>query len=240
MTMNRSDWINARRRINEERMDSIFAPIYDTRWGSYINPTHHTMLDHFLAACPANAVILDAACGTGKYWPLILSTGRQVVGIDQSQQVLNVAHAKHPAVPLRKVGLQELDDQQCYDGIICIDAMENVFPEDWLRVLHNFHRALRPAGWLYLTVELEPPEVLAAALQEGQQQGLPIVEGEVLHDGGYHYYPTITQVHTWLAQAQFDVVQMAEGDGYYHVLTRLNGAHTTEDRIARECRVGRV
>jgi SAM-dependent methyltransferase len=201
-------------------MDTLFAPIYDTKWGSYINPTHQRMLEQLLTACPANALILDAACGTGKYWPLILSTGRQLVGIDQSQQMLNVAQAKHPAVPVRKLGLQELDDHQCYDGIICIDAMENVFPEDWLQVLHNFHCALQKGGWLYLTVEVEAPEMLETMFQQARQQGLPVVEGELVHDGAYHYYPTLPQMHRWLEQARFAVVQTAEGDGYYHVLTR--------------------
>src|SRR4051812_43173092 len=181
MIMNRRDWLRARRRINEQRMDTIFAPIYDTNWGSYINPTHQRMLEQFLTACPTNTLILDAACGTGKYWPVLLSTGRQVVGIDQSQQMLTVAQAKHPAVPVRKLGLQELDDHQCYDGIICIDAMENVFPEDWLQVLYNVHRALREGGWFYLTVELETPEVLATLFQQARQEGLPVVEGEVVH-----------------------------------------------------------
>ena len=34
-----------------------------------------------------------------------------------------------------------------------IDAMENIAPEDWPDVLANLHRALRPGGHLYLTVE---------------------------------------------------------------------------------------
>lgn len=218
MTIERSAWLRERRRIHEERMDTIFAPIYDAEWGAYINPTHQAMLERFLAACPVDALILDAACGTGKYWPLIVSTGRQVEGIDQSQQMLTIAQAKHPATPVRKIGLQELDDYQRYDGIICIDAMENVCPEDWPLALYNVQRALRPAGWLYLTVELEALDLLREAFQRGRRQGLPLVAGEVVQDGGYHYYPPLTQMHAWLNQAQFSIIYTTEGDGYYHVM----------------------
>jgi len=41
-----------------------------------------------------------------------------------------------------------------FDGAICIDAMENVFPEDWPRVLANLKHAVRPGSPVYLTVEL--------------------------------------------------------------------------------------
>ena len=35
-----------------------------------------------------------------------------------------------------------------------IDAMENIPPEDWPRVLANLHRAVKPGGHLYLTIEV--------------------------------------------------------------------------------------
>ena len=92
--------------------------------------------------CPQNGRILDAACGTGKYFALVLDSGRQVLGIDQSAGMLSVARAKHPDVPTQKVGLQEMD----FDAAFCVDAMENVFPEDWAPVLSNLRRAVRPGG----------------------------------------------------------------------------------------------
>ena len=99
----------------------------------------------FSISCPDHGIILDAACGTGKYWPSILQTGRSVRAVDQSAGMLAQASAKYPDVPTRKLGLQELDYEQAFDGIICMDAMENVFPEDWPLVMANFHRALKPA-----------------------------------------------------------------------------------------------
>ncbi len=201
-------------------MDTLFAPIYDQNWGGYINESHRTMLERFLAACPPRATILDAACGTGKYWQLILDSGRSVVGIDQSREMLKIAQRKHPGVPVRKLGLQELADRDAFDGIVCIDAMELVFPEDWPLVLQNFHRALRDRGLLYLTVELETPEALADAYCAGREAGLPVVEGEVTREGGYHYYPPIPRVRAWLGEACFSIEAEAEGDDYHHILAR--------------------
>jgi len=121
---------------------------------------------------------------------------------------------------LEAAGLQEVPFTGAFDGIICIDAMEFVFPEDWPLVLANFHRALRINGHLYFTVEITSEEELRSAYIAGKQLGLPVVEGEFGHEGGYHYYPSIEQVRKWTQEAQFDILVEAEEDVYHHFLVR--------------------
>lgn len=217
--MDRTAWIKQRRRINEMRMDTLFAPTYDEHWGAVIDPTHRQMLDHFLACCPSAAYILDAACGTGKYWPLLLERGHSILGVDQSQGMLHQAQAKFPAIRVEKRGLQELDYEQAFDGIICIDAMENIFPEDWPIVLVNFQHALKPNGALYFTVEI-PEEDISEVFQAAVEAGLPVVEGEYVKEGSYHYYPDIYQVRLWIDTANFEILEEIIGDGYQHFFTQ--------------------
>jgi cyclopropane fatty-acyl-phospholipid synthase-like methyltransferase len=52
------------------------------------------------------------------------------------------------------MGLQEMDFQAEFDAAICIDALEHIFPEDWPGIVASFHRALKPGGRMYVTVEL--------------------------------------------------------------------------------------
>src|ERR1051326_3718817 len=92
-TMERPAWLKEKRRIAEERYDRLHAATYDQNWG-HINASHRSFLQRFLNLCPSAGTILDAACGTGKYWPLILESGCSVVGIDQSQQMLLQANRK--------------------------------------------------------------------------------------------------------------------------------------------------
>jgi SAM-dependent methyltransferase len=217
--LERSAWIKERRRINEERMDTLFAPIYDDHWGAAIDATHKKMVSHFLALCPSQARVLDAACGTGKYWSLLLEAGCTVLGIDQSTAMLRRAAEKFPRVPVERLGVQELRLKSELDGIICIDAMENVFPEDWPVVLSNFYRSLRPAGLLYLTVEL-PANDLYEVFDAAVRAGLPVVEREYVKEGGYHFYPSIEVVRSWLDSACFGPIEEAVGDGYRHHLLR--------------------
>jgi 2-polyprenyl-3-methyl-5-hydroxy-6-metoxy-1,4-benzoquinol methylase len=218
--MDRQAWIKQKRRRSEERMDTLFAPTYDEHWGNYNNDSHRAMLGRFLALCPPAANILDAACGTGKYWPMIFESGRAVRGIDQAQQMLVVASAKFPDVPVEKLGLQEISFAEAFDGIICMDAMEFVFPENWPLVVGNFYRALKPQGHLYFTVELIDEAELRASMDAARAQGLPIVDGEFAHEDGYHFYPAIEQVRSWVEAAGFAILEEAVGDDYHHFLMR--------------------
>lgn len=221
--MNRSDWLQLKRLATEERYDRLWAPIYDDNWGNYFAPLHVQMLTRIVQALPANAFILDAACGTGKYWPLLTSLGREFVGLDQSARMLDRAKSKHPGVHTQKTGLQEMHFNSAFDLVICMDAMEMVFPDDWPLVLHNFHHALKPKGQLYFTVEIADAASIEQAYRSAVAQGLPVVQGEDVgntgpgdEEGGYHYYPPMDQVRTWLSAAGFSILEEAEADDYHH------------------------
>jgi len=226
--MDRSVWLKEIRRTLEAQED-LLAPSYDEQWGE-LAPLHRQFFDRFLSLCPPQAYILDAACGTGKYWPLILAGGRKLLGIDQSQGALNRAREKFPDIPSRKAGLQEMDFSQAFDGTSCMDALEMISPEDWPVVMGNFHRALKPKSWFYFTVEVTTRQDIEAAFAEGKRMGLPVVYGEAewLTEGGYHwaqggcyhYYPEIERVKGWVQEAGFQLSQdQAEGE-YHHFLVR--------------------
>jgi SAM-dependent methyltransferase len=227
--MDRTAWLKERRRRAEAQDDTIYAPIYDDKWGA-IDMTHQQVLHHFLGLCPPQGHILDAACGTGKYWPLILASGRTVFGIDQSQGMLAHAHAKFPDVPIEKVGLQEMGYREAFDGAVCLDALEMVCPEDWPLVLSNLSRALKPTGYVYFTVEIAAEEDLVTAFADAQHAGLPVVycewaQAEGYHadwaqDGFYHYYPKIEQVKAWVRQAGFHLIAETAGEEYHHFLAQ--------------------
>jgi SAM-dependent methyltransferase len=224
--MNRFSWLTAKRRAIEERYDRLWASIYDDNWGA-IDPLHKHLLTQIVNTCPANGIILDAACGTGKYWPILLASERELMGIDQSEKMLERASEKFPQVPTEKLGLQEMRYQSTFDLIICMDAMEMIFPEDWPFVLHNFHQALKPFGQLYFTVEVADPFVVDHDYHTALDQGLPVVYGESAlssgegeDQGGYHYYPSMDVVRRWISIAGFKIKEEAEADDYHHFRTR--------------------
>lgn len=221
--MDRITWLREMRRDCEEQYDRE-APLYDTEGGVYSNIAHQQFIQEFLDYLPENSKILDAPCGTGKYLPFLLEKRHSVTGIDQSQGMLERAKAKFPEVQFEKVGLQEMAYREVFDGAICMDAMENVPPEDWPLVLGNFYRALKEHGYFYFTaetIENADENGVNQAFERFQQAGLPIVYGEWPDEEVYHYHPTSQQVKEWAQQAGFEILKDGNGEiWYYHLLVR--------------------
>ena len=226
--VDRRTWLNERRAAVEAQYDEE-APGYDQEGGTYPTPLHSSFVDRLLATCPPGGRVLDAPCGTGKYFDQVVTSGRRVVGVDQSSGMLAQARARGIAEATERIGLQELSFDAEFDGAMTIDAMENVPPEDWPVVLANLRRALRQTAHLYLTVEEIDDAEVAAAHAMQTAQGLPVVRGEVIEGdtAGYHYYPGRERALTWLADAGFDVVaedlDQQDGWGYRHLLVRARG-----------------
>jgi ubiquinone/menaquinone biosynthesis C-methylase UbiE len=171
-------------------------------------------------------VILDAACGTAPYAGTVLQAGIGYVGVDQSEGMLRRAAEKWPEARFERLGLQELAFEGLFDGAMCIDAMENVPPEEWPTVLGNLRRAVAPSGSIYLTIERIDGVEIDAAFEEAKGQGTPVVPGEVVEGdtAGYHFYPAAEQVADWLDDEGLAVVEEADewldGYGYQHLLVR--------------------
>jgi SAM-dependent methyltransferase len=219
--VNRPEWLRERRAAVEASYDAE-APTYDN--DPYPVETQRRFVERLVATCPPDGTVLDAPCGTGQYFALVAAAGRRVVGIDQSAGMLAQARARGIAVALHRVGLQELDFESEFDAAMTVDAMENVFPEDWPAVLGNLRRAVRPGGHLYLTVEEVAEAIVDAAFADLSSRGLPAVKGEVIEGdvAGYHYYPGRPQVASWLETAGLVVVEQDteafEDWGYWHLL----------------------
>jgi len=222
--VDRPDWLRERRAAVEASYDAE-APTYDE--SPYPVETQRRFVERLVATCPSGGLVLDAPCGTGQYFALVAAAGRRVVGIDQSAGMLAQTQARGIAVALHQVGLQELVFEEEFDAAMTVDAMENVFPEDWPAVLANLRRAVRQGGHLYLTVEEVPETDLEEAFADLRARGLPVVRGEVIEGdvAGYHFYPGRDHVAEWLKAAGLEIVEQEtealEGWGYWHLLLRL-------------------
>lgn len=222
-TLDRRAWLEERRMAVQTQYDAE-APEYED--DGYPTTSHRAFVRQLLDTCPPSGTVLDAPCGTGPYFEEVQATGRRVVGIDQSAGMLAKARARGIATRLEQVGLQELPFDTEFDGTMTIDAMENIPPEDWPLVLANLHRAVRPGGHLYLTVEEIDQTEIDAAFAQSAAKGLPAVRGEVIEGdtAGYHYYPAREQVLQWLDAEDLDLVNegfdQEDGWGYWHLLLR--------------------
>jgi SAM-dependent methyltransferase len=219
--MDRAGWLRDRREAVRAEYD-LEAPGYDAN--PYPATSHRRFVDRLVAGVPIGGTILDAPCGTGRYFQAVTDAGRRVVGIDQSAGMLQAAQARGLADRLEQVGLQELAFRAEFDAALTIDAMENVPPEDWPLVLGNLVRAVRPGSPLYMTVEEVAEVDIDAAFRAARAAGQPAIRGEVVEGdaAGYHYYPGRDRVRSWLAEAGLSIIDemtdQEDGWAYWHLL----------------------
>jgi SAM-dependent methyltransferase len=240
--MERAEWLKQMRDKAEALYDQ-FSPQYWVSMGVGANETHREYVQKFLARVAPRSTLLSTACGAGRYDGLLLEAGHSVVGIDQSAGMLARARERFPGVRYEKIGLQEMDFREAFDGVICMDAMEHVYPEDWPGILRRFRQALKPGGVLYFTVDLGGADRVEQAYARAKARGLPAVFGEVADEvdltceqaralgvsvvpgemadvAVYHYHPPLEQVRAWLAEAGLAIEEEGTGNGYEHFVVR--------------------
>jgi len=94
----------------------------------------------------------DTACGTGKYTIEFHKKGADVIGIDFSKQMLEVARNKYPAIKFYQIDLEKklsFRNQQ-FDKVNCAQTLKhlrNIKP-----TLKEFFRVLRKDGILVFSV----------------------------------------------------------------------------------------
>ena len=238
--MERAEWLKQMRGKAEALYDHL-SPQYWVTFGLSANETHQEYLQKFLGRVTPRSTLLSAACGAGRYDGMLLEAGHSVVGIDQSAGMLARARERFPEARYEKVGLQEMDFREAFDGVICIDAMEHVCPEDWPGILRGFWEALKPGGMLYFTVDLAEGYDVEGAYERAKGLGLPVVFGEVVDKleeayertkalgvvpgeladvAVYHYHPSLEQVRAWIGQAGLAIEEEGTGNGYQHFVVR--------------------
>lgn len=239
--MERAEWLKKMRGMAETLYDHI-SPEYWVRFGLDVDEMHCKYLQKFLGLVDRRGLMLSAACGAGRFEGMLMEAGYSVVGIDQSSGLLARARdhfppEQFPQVRYEKIGLQEMDFHEEFDGAICMDAMEHICPEDWPGILRGFHAALKPGGPLYLTADMRAAAEVEAAYQHALAMGLPVIYGEIADEveaayqraletgesadqSVYHYTPPLEQVRAYLEQADLAIVEVGSDSEYHHIIAR--------------------
>jgi cyclopropane fatty-acyl-phospholipid synthase-like methyltransferase len=223
--MERQVWLAERRAALVAGWDAEAAGYGDDE---YPWDTQRDWVARVLRLIPPGGTVLDAPCGTGKYFPMVAAAGHRVAGADQSAAMLARARARGIAFSLEHTSLQDLSHLREFDAVLTIDAMEHIPPEDWPGVLANLHQAARPGGLVYLTVHELERHHIQRAFESLSARGLPAVRGELAEPdtAGYHYCPGRDQAVDWFGQQSLTVVdegfRRENGWGKRHFLLRAS------------------
>jgi ubiquinone/menaquinone biosynthesis C-methylase UbiE len=124
---------------------TTWAPIYDAP-GNPVVAAEQPVVQSLLESAPRGRA-LDAACGTGRHAAYLAALGYDVIGVDATAAMLDVARANTAGIDLRLGTMESLPvDDESIDVVTCALALEHV--DDLGVVMQEFARVLRPGGWL--------------------------------------------------------------------------------------------
>lgn len=104
----------------------------------------------------ADALWLDAGCGSGVFSRELATSGAAVVAVDASPQMLAEAarNTRDLGSVVRCLGIDTLEriplPDEHFDGVICLSVLE--YLDDPNGAIRELHRLLKPGGQLLLTV----------------------------------------------------------------------------------------
>jgi ubiquinone/menaquinone biosynthesis C-methylase UbiE len=125
-----------------------WAPEYDAP-GNWVVDAEQPIVEELIHGAPKGRA-LDAACGTGRHAAHLAAAGYDVVGIDTTEAMLDLARAKLPRIDFRRGRLESLPiDDVSVDLVTCGLALEHVADLDV--VMKEFARVLKPGGWLVIS-----------------------------------------------------------------------------------------
>ncbi len=159
-----------------------WAPVYDGP-NPAIDAEGPIMSGLFAALGDRIGVALDAACGTARHAATLAERGWEVIGVDRTPAMLDVARSNVVA-DFRHGELESLPvDDTSVDLVVCSLALTHV--DDLSSVFAEFSRVLRPGGTL-ITSDMHPSVTTRggmAAFPVDDPDGPPIA---------VHYVPNLT------------------------------------------------
>ena len=124
-----------------------WSPAYDQPLRLF--PVEEPPMRALIETLPPGTV-LDAACGTGRYAAMLADRGHEVIGIDQSGAMLDIARKKLPSADFREGDLTALPlPDRSVDAVVCALALVHI--PDLASALREFARVIRPGGRLIIS-----------------------------------------------------------------------------------------
>lgn len=100
---------------------------------------------------PDSSLVLDLACGTGNLTKLLSDNGYDVIGIDGSEDMLNVAREKCPEVLLINQDMTEFELYGTVDAIVCcLDSINYVTDKRKLKKMFSLVKNYLEPGGLFI------------------------------------------------------------------------------------------
>jgi SAM-dependent methyltransferase len=113
------------------------------------------LLDAFAARFPKGALLCDAGCGpSGHIGRYLRDKGLNVVGVDIADRCVELARAANPGMRFEREDIARLTfSAGSFDGIVSYYSIIHTPKDSIGKMFDEFHRTLKPGGWLLVAVK---------------------------------------------------------------------------------------
>lgn len=123
-------------------------------------PEEKELIEEFISKMPSHAKILDVGCGNADYYKLFQEHEMDYIGIDLSENMINVARKQNPKGKFLVQDMLDLDFSVGeFDGVFCFYSLIHISNSEIGRVLSNINFVLNPEGKVLLSVQEGEGEV---------------------------------------------------------------------------------
>lgn len=176
------------------------------RWNAALYDNHHAFVssygDHLLnLLAPQKAeTILDLGCGTGDLAMKLLELQVNVVGIDQSETMINQARRKYQTIPFFVKNAIDLGYDEEFEAVFSNAVLHWVKPPSL--ALTSIYHALKPGGRFVAEFggKDNVQRIIDAIIMNIKQLGRPYAKHQLPW-----YFPSIGEYTTLMEQAGFSV-----------------------------------
>lgn len=181
---------------------SVNRNFYENNAEAYANYTAQMLdlewLEKFAAHVRPGGKVLDVGSASGRDSAWFASHGFEVLGIDISESLVEIATNLVPNAHFAVMDLMNLDfPDESFDGIWCSCVLLHISRADAPLAVQEMANKLRPEGVLYLLVK------------EGSTEGL---EEDVRYNNAVKFssYFEVTEIRTMLKNSDLEIVEISD------------------------------
>ena len=195
------------------------AAIYARQFADELDhkPVERQLLDGFMAGEVGR--ICDLGCGPGQIAAYLHARGREVVGVDLSDNMVAEAQRLHPGVPFIQADMRHLPFADAsLAGAIAFYSLIHIPHEEIPATLRELWRTLRPAGELLVGFH-RGSETRHIAEWWGEQVTLD-----------FRFFTT-HEMTDWLTQAGFAITAITERAPYPEIEVQTKRAYINARKV---------
>lgn len=158
--------------------------------------------EKFVSLLPHGGRVLDAGCGSGQKARFFQDRGMQVLGIDFSERLLEIARRTASGSDFRLLDLRDIRTlPESFDGVFAQASLLHIPKAETFSVIEGMVSRLVPQGHLYIAVKAQRP-------------GHPAEEIVTENDYGYDYrrffsYYTLDEMRAHVDRSGLSLVHAA-------------------------------